>query len=61
VCPIGAISASSAGAYAFYPDIVASRAGRFADVVTLETGDVTRRLEADPLHTRVFDGAARVF
>lgn len=61
VRPIVAISNTFAGEFAFDPDIAASRAGRFADVVTLETGDVTRRLEADPLHTRVFDGAARVF
>ncbi|GGF49010.1 hypothetical protein GCM10010922_26120 [Microbacterium sorbitolivorans] len=61
VRPIVAISNTFGGAYAFDPDIAASRVGRFADVVTLETGDVTRRLEADPLHTRVFDGAARVF
>lgn len=37
------------------------RAGRFADFATIESGDATRLLESDPLHTCVFDGAARAF
>ncbi|MBP2437299.1 hypothetical protein [Microbacterium amylolyticum] len=59
--PLVLISTTFAGAYEFDPDVIASRIGPTAEVVTAESGDATRVFEAPPLKTRAFNGAARVF
>ena len=61
VRPQVVISTTFSGEYSFDTDVVTASVGRFADVVTIESGDATRVLEDAPLHVRVFGGAARVF